>query len=413
MKRIAISYEYWLSLSFIAVLLTLFSIRIGNLFIFISCGIWLMGVRENLPHVRKNLKYMLLFSSYYILNVISLWNSDNLNHGFHLLEARLPLIIFPILVFGSALEKRHVNFILAAFTGGVVLVAIGLLIKSGNYLLHATEIDYTNVTYLRLIGAVNIHPTYFSLFISLCVFFILLERKGYLRNLPLWAIVIALVILYILNMLVVARISLFAFFLILLILGAVKLSRKQASKFLLIAAGVGIIGVVVIRFVPAIQGRFADFMKSDPLHEENFTSFAMHIKSWYCAWQNLKDVHFFIGHGTGDERDVLSVCYVANDWRLMADAWLNAHNEYLTVMMKHGVGGLLVFLAVLLIPLYYAAKTKEYLYLSFLLLIAITSLANSLAIHHSVVFYALMNALLFKRMESSSGFDGHQECRWE
>ena len=75
----------------------------------------------------------------------------------------------------------------------------------------------------------------------------------------------------------------------------------------------------------------------------------------------------------------------------------HAHNEYLSIMMRHGVTGLAVFLAMLIYPLWLALKAKEFVYVGFLVIFGILCLAGSLNLYHGIVIYSLVNALLFRK----------------
>jgi O-antigen ligase len=111
----------------------------------------------------------------------------------------------------------------------------------------------------------------------------------------------------------------------------------------------------------------------------------------------LSDYHFFTGYGTGDEKDVLVSCYEKYNWRIMVAERHHAHNEYLSIMMRHGIVGLITFLTMLIYPLWLAFKAKEFVYVGFIVIFGTLCLAGSLNLYHGIVIYSLLNALLYRK----------------
>ena len=75
----------------------------------------------------------------------------------------------------------------------------------------------------------------------------------------------------------------------------------------------------------------------------------------------------------------------------------HAHNEYLSIMMRHGILGLVVFLAMLIYPLWLAFKAKNFVYVGFIVIFGILCIAGSLNLYHGIVIYSLLNALLYRK----------------
>ncbi|MGZ3833786.1 MAG: hypothetical protein ACXVB0_09695, partial [Mucilaginibacter sp.] len=68
---------------------------------------------------------------------------------------------------------------------------------------------------------------------------------------------------------------------------------------------------------------------------------------------------------------------------------LNAHNEYMSFLIKSGIWGLAVYLATLVYGFKIAIRKKDIVFFSFMTLVAVVSLSeNMLDVDKGVMFYS-------------------------
>jgi O-antigen ligase len=122
----------------------------------------------------------------------------------------------------------------------------------------------------------------------------------------------------------------------------------------------------------------------------------------YLIWDSSLEVistHIFTGVGTGDVQEVLQAMYIKSKRTTLtyfSDVRYNAHNQFLETTIALGLGGLVVLLAMFLLPIGYAWRTKNSLYAAFLLIFFASCLTESmLERQNGIVFYAFFNSLLF------------------
>lgn len=95
-----------------------------------------------------------------------------------------------------------------------------------------------------------------------------------------------------------------------------------------------------------------------------------------------------IGHGSGSEIPVLGDQFFSHKLYDSYIEKLNAHNEYLSFLLKSGLWGLVVYLTVLAYGFKVALQQKDVLFISFMLLAAIVSMSeNILDMDKGVFFY--------------------------
>ncbi|RYY83119.1 MAG: O-antigen ligase family protein [Chitinophagaceae bacterium] len=108
-----------------------------------------------------------------------------------------------------------------------------------------------------------------------------------------------------------------------------------------------------------------------------------------------------IGHGSGSEVPLLREAYFTNG---LYDSYLNslnAHNQYLSLLLRHGAAGLLCWIATLAVFARRAVREKDILLAAFLVLVVVTGLSeNILDVNKGIFFYSFFLALLGLRRKN-------------
>ena len=103
----------------------------------------------------------------------------------------------------------------------------------------------------------------------------------------------------------------------------------------------------------------------------------------------------FTGYGTGSEKDILKEKYFENKFYLSYLLELNAHNQYLSFLINTGIAGLLLYVYVLYFGFKEAIKRRDFLLLSFMIIIAVVSVSeNILDVNKGILFYAFFYSFL-------------------
>ena len=106
----------------------------------------------------------------------------------------------------------------------------------------------------------------------------------------------------------------------------------------------------------------------------------------------MKNLPF--GVGTGDTNDELVKRYREDNMTYVLKKELNAHNQYLQTFLALGILGILLLLAHFIIPLIYAVKYRQWVYIIFIITILLNFLVESmLERRDGTNFIAIFNAL--------------------
>jgi O-antigen ligase len=101
-----------------------------------------------------------------------------------------------------------------------------------------------------------------------------------------------------------------------------------------------------------------------------------------------------IGYGTGDEIAMLKTQYIQKGLYISYLEDFNAHNQYLSFLLKNGVLGLAIFLMAFVYYLRLAFLNRDFMYISFLILLLIGFYTeNVLDANKGILFFTFFNTL--------------------
>ncbi|RYY39143.1 MAG: O-antigen ligase domain-containing protein [Chitinophagaceae bacterium] len=171
--------------------------------------------------------------------------------------------------------------------------------------------------------------------------------------------------------------------------------RKDRIRYLLALAGVTVLSLLLLQHVPSLYQRFVLEMATD-LGTQRGAGLASDPRGhrWELALQLVREAPAW-GHGSGSEVPLLRERYFQNG---LYDSYLNslnAHNQYISLLIRHGVIGLLCWLATLAVLARRAYLRKDILLGCFLLLMAVSGLSeNILDVNKGIFFYAFFLSVL-------------------
>jgi O-antigen ligase len=370
-------------------------------FCVVSAGIlWFLNIRSNKAHFSPQvIFFILLLSSIYFVEVIGMIHTDNTRYGLHRLESKLSLVVIPLVVLASRVNRSDTEKILLALTVSTVfacLVALGnalMRIHAGGQAIEAlfTDSEYSNVGLTRVLN--ELHPTFLTLFICISIYVIAdLVRKSKSRY---WLLLIVLFLLLFAFQLA-SRAGYAALVTTLVLIGFLFIGVKR--KLVLGIYSFMIMGVFIFSLtqIPTVKKRVVDAFLEADIHEEQRNSVSYHFKAWTCSVESWLNGHMWFGYGTGDEVDTITQCYHDKKWLGYGH---DAHNEFLSSLVKHGLFGFIIFCVSFFYPFFLAVRYGDLRYFTFLLIILICFLSESMLRGQTgLVFFTLFNSLFLKCM---------------
>lgn len=389
-------YSVWYRaqlLSLILIALTLpFAIGINNIAIGLLVLTWILSghYKEKLKAAFTN-KLCLLFLAVFLIQVIGLFYTSDIKEGLGKIERKAALFILPFVLVGlEKLQLKHVHYIVTAFVVACTVLSI--------YALSVVFINYDSLHFESglteyIDNVIGLHHAYSGMYLVFAVaaaLYMAFSKESTWSTKYRIPFFIVSVLLYSFLIILAARTAVFTSFLLLFAAIVYKVIIYKKLKYIVGAALLcAVIGLIVLS-LPNTKAKVAEFESLRGVH----SPFTPRLIKWRCSFQILEDQKAWMyGVGTGDVQDHLQVCYTEeNFW---GDQYLlNAHNEFLEEMARHGLPGAFLFIASLVFPFVLSIKYKKWLYTLFLTIFILCSFTEStLSRQKGVVFYALFNSV--------------------
>lgn len=329
-----------------------------------------------------------------IIYLIAMTYSPNFSYGIKILSRSFALLLIPFVFwFRGKLEPKVCNETIKYFVIGVVFSCIlSLSISTINFFETG---DIKSFTYYELAETIELHPTYFSLFILAALVFLHRIRDTRL----IYKFIISFICLFTL-ILLQSRIALLG--LVIVILYSFLNTSSNLYKRLIVFGTVLIIIIGVNS--KGLTNRIIEISNFEPTLENigTFEENGINQRSW--LWQQafiqIKEQPIF-GYGLGAQRNIFKLKVEKellqqefNNELTIAGKNLsdrNLHNQYLQFWYEGGILGLFLFLAALFILFYKFFRNKDFANLTIFLLFSIFLVTeNMLARQMGIFFYAFI-----------------------
>ena len=348
---------------------------------------------------------MVLFSIY-LINILSITYSSDKQEGINIASRQLSLLLFPILFALNDLNiykyrDRFFSFFVISCMGTVIYLYADALVTINYFHLPASALYTLAFMNHNFSMPIEMHATYLSLYVAFSIivlaFRLVREKRRYgkliytgclilltlgLLQLSSRAVFIALLVIInlVFPLLVFTGIERFRFLFVSLCLsGLVLLSILNISSFR-------------IRYVSELR---KDLTQKSDLIEVNESRLAR----WGGIVELIKGSPI-IGFGQGSEKQMLKNMYFEKKLYTSYLNEFNAHNEYLSFLLKTGIAGLLLFIYVLYTGFKQSFRQQDGLFLSFMILVTMVSISeNILDLNKGIFFYSFFFSLFLIRKE--------------
>jgi O-antigen ligase len=235
---------------------------------------------------------------------------------------------------------------------------------------------------------IGIHATYLSMYVALslsCFIYFFVEESSVTKKIiySICCLMLFAGLIQLCSKAVFAALI----FIVIFVVPYFLLKGARRIKFIVIAIVVSALSVVLILNTGELKNRYVTSLGND-LKKFSATHDESRMLRWNSAFELIK-ASPLIGYGTGSEIPVLKDQYYKNGLYQSYVAELNAHNQYLSFLIRSGVPGLIVYMGVLMVGFIHALKRKDIIFLSFLILISTVSISeNILDVNKGIFFYS-------------------------
>jgi O-antigen ligase len=337
----------------------------------------------------------IILQSVFWVTLICIIYTTNKNEAYTELGRQAVILLMPILFCLTLLDlKKYREQLLMGFALCCTLTVAYLyfdafrVIRFYHYPLNTFFTQaFTNHNFS---APISMHATFFSLQVALALVYMLsaLLKRGSFNHKILYTVCC---IILSAGLVQLCSKSVFVALLIAINLAVpiFILNGRSRVKFIICSMLITAAAVVVLSRSDTFKERYYTDLEKDMSQASTNETTDPRLARWGVAME-LIGRSPVIGHGSGSEIALLKEAYFNKKLYSSYLNGLNAHNEYLSFLLKSGIVGLLVYLIALAYGFKNAIAIKDVLFFTFMLLVAIVSLSeNLLDVDKGTMFYGL------------------------
>ena len=358
-------------------------------------------------HVKKQdfknilTKPVVILISLYLLNLVAILYSTDKQEGIDLAIRQLGLLLFPVLFALSHLDfAKYRKQLICVFGFSCSITVLYLyfdaLLTIFSFQLPLSSLFTVNFMNHNFSLPVGIHATYLSIYIafSIIAFLWLLLNGQPVRQ--KWVYILAALILFAGLIQLSSRAAFIAFLIV--VNGVFPLflfKGRKRVQFFITTAVISVAVLVLIYSVDSFKTRYVSELKTDLTDKVKIIeNTEPRLARWEAILELIKQSPF-IGYGNGAETVLLKEKYFNKGLYISYLNEFNTHNQYLGVLLKTGMIGLLLLLFILYFGYATAVRNRDLLLLSFMIIITVVSLSeNILDLNKGIFFYGFFFSLL-------------------
>ena len=353
-------------------------------------------------HLKKE-KFRSLFSSRLLIipsvlyiSIIATIYTINIPAAFTEWALRIPVLLFPVLFSLNDLDlKKYRSKLLLLFslvcTATVFYLYADALFIIRHYHLPIKALFTKSFTNHNFAQPINIHATFFSfqLVIAVVNFLYILMKKPVSRLSTICYALCCFILICGIIQLSSKSIVFILFIVVNIVLPYYLLTGKSRRRFILTGFSVSTLIVVLVLSLSTFRERyvtlFKDDLSTDKTEPRNSDT---RLERWRVAAERIK-AKPLLGYGSGSEIGLLKDDFYNAKLYSSYLGGLNSHNEYISLIIKSGVWGLLIYLLTLIYGFKASIKKKDVAFTGFMLVIAVVSFSeNILDVDKGIMFYS-------------------------
>ncbi|WP_158797191.1 O-antigen ligase [Pedobacter sp. L105] len=351
---------------------------------------------------------MLMPVSVLLITIGSTIYSINRADAYNEWSKQITVLLFPLVFCVNPLDLRKCRAsLLLAFslvcTATVTYLYLDAIWSVRYYGLPVSSLFSYAFTNHNFASPIDMHATYLSMQLAIALiylFSVLIKERGFYDRLFYLACI---------GILSAGLVQLGAksvcFCVLLIVITAVPWFLLKGSarwKFMLITASISLLSLLLVVKQRTFRERYINDLRLDLSTTSTGLVEDPRVARWYAAGE-LVARSPLIGYGAGSEIALLRPLFFDKKFYNSYLHRLNAHNQYLSFLIKSGVIGLLAYMVTLIAGFRLALRRKDLLFFLFLVLVTFVSISeNILDVDKGILFYAFFFSFFVYATERSS-----------
>jgi len=335
-----------------------------------------------------------ILQSVFFVTVLSTFYSINKPEGFNDWGKQIAIFLFPVFFCLNPLDlKKYRPQLLLSFalvcTVTVIYLYTDALITIRHYQLPLSALLSGAFINHNFAEPIDMHATFFSmqLVIALVSLISILIKEKY-KYTRLFYLACSIILIAGLVQLSSKSVLIVLFILINIAVPYFMLEGSKRWKFVIISSTLSLVLIAGILYSGAFRERILNEFAIDLSKAKTNEISDGRLVRWQVV-TGLISKKPIIGYGSGSEMGLLSDAFFIHKLYNSYLSKLNAHNEYLSLWLKSGIIGFLIYAVTLTWGLVRSFKNKDLLFFTFILLVGIVSFSeNLLDVDKGIFFYA-------------------------
>ncbi len=401
-----------------------FSIAICHAGLLLLLASWLIeGEWKKKWNTIKNQPLLWPFILFFMLHLTGLLYTSNIKNGISDIEKKAFFFLLPILLATIKIQSNYINLLLKSFVVTSFIAVVICMSVAFNQSRHPGRIpqnfDFANseefkvlnpdasqtwsyFSYNELSSGINIHPTYLGLYIVFSILLLAHFYKQQEHNLTAWQkrVVLSLFLLFSLFILLLSSRAITIAYIFSCIIGLCWVFFNSGRASFAITGSVVIILISAASIILNPISRYRsvqEFTPSSLTIETNklyTTSSSIRLSLWWLGIRSINNNNWAMGNGTGDATQAMKSSAEKYNITNTINSY-DPHNQFIYTFLQLGVIGIFVLAACLLMPVFQQELDFSFLHLSFLSVILILCITESIfESQKGIVFFSLFHSLL-------------------
>jgi len=357
--------------------------------------------KAKLKEIPKQVPFFLIV---FILGILAYTYSFHKHEAGFILERQLTILLFPFLLpLAIKIDQQKINALLSALAISCVIAVIYLFIHMVINIRYRLHLPFWDTLFSgaffnhQFSEPINIHAGYFSMYVAFALFY-MISLYTHLNSLRSRILLLFMIFILFSGLFFLASRNTIITTLIVFIFIFPFYYVTKRIRFAIIVLLFISLAFISFKNIPYLRERFSVELLSEikPLnngYNMNYSSAEPRYERWEGAMTLIKRSPL-IGYGTGDEIAMLKTEYIKKGLYISYLEDFNAHNQYLSFLLKNGIFGLALFLFAFIYYTRLAVLNKDFMYISFLILLCIGFYTeNILDANKGILFFAFFNTL--------------------
>lgn len=354
-------------------------------------------------------RHVLVMISLYLLGLIGIAYSPDIKEALNVAGRQLAILIFPVVLVLNTIDLERYKLILLKIFAFACVAAMLYLYVAAFYMMYHMNLGFSSLFSPDFMNhnfslPIHLHATYLAMYAAFAViiFLYFFQKSDHLLSRIFYITCMIILLAGIVQL--SSRAALIVLLLIInVIFPFFLLDGKKRVRFIMVMAVLSAGTLFSIYNIDSFKVRYVGELKNDlGIDTLNVEFTEPRVDRWRAEMELIKKSPI-TGYGSGSEKSLLKKKFFEKQFYISYSLDFNSHSQYLSFLLNMGIIGLSGFLFVLGYSFWMAWKSKDIIFLGFMIIIIVISFSeNILFLNKGIFFYSFFLSLFLLTLSRGS-----------